>query len=544
MKNINYLTVLFLLTGLFSCNKEQKIPSNPTAHVIPKPLETSVKEGSFTLKSSTKVYYADEALFEVAMFLAEKIETSIGFKLKSEKKESAKKGILLTKGASADLGEEGYTFSITPKLITISGVTDKGVFYGIQTLRQLFPPEFESNDVVAGIDWTLPCVEIRDKPRFVYRGGMLDVCRHIFPIEFIKKYIDNLARYKINTFHWHLTEDQGWRLDIEKYPRLREVAAYRDETLAGHHSDRPVRYDGKRYGGFYTREQAEDIVEYARKRFVTIIPEIELPGHSIAALAAYPELGCTGGPYKVRTTWGVEEDVYCAGNEKTFAFLEDVLREVMEIFPSKYIHIGGDECPKRRWEKCPKCQGRIKKEGLNDEDELQSYFIRRIEKFLSSNGRKLIGWDEILEGGLAPNATVMSWRGMEGGIEAARQGHDVIMTPVDVCYLNLHQVKDTKNEPIAFGGYTPLEKVYNFDPVPRELTGKEAKHVLGTQANVWTEYIKTPEVCEYMVFPRICALAEVAWSSKEKLDYSDFLIRLEPEYKRLELLKVKYRRPE
>jgi len=536
--------MLFLMTGFLSCNKAQEIPSDQAAKVIPKPMETTCKEGSFRLKSSTKVYYDDDTLFEVALFLADKIETSTGFKLKPEKKERVKKGVLLTKGAFTDLGEEGYTLSITPKLITISGMTDRGVFYGIQTLRQLFPPEFESKDAVSGIDWILPCVEIRDKPRFVYRGGMLDVCRHIFPVEFIKKYIDNLARYKINTFHWHLTEDQGWRLDIEKYPRLKEIAAFRDETLAGYHHDLPERYDGTRYGGFYTREQAEEIVEYARKRFIIIIPEIELPGHSIAALTAYPELGCTGGPYKVRTTWGVEEDVYCPGKEGTFAFLEDVLSEVMEIFPSEYIHIGGDECPKERWKNCPECQARIKTEGLNDEDELQSYFIRRIESFLDLNGRKLIGWDEILEGGLAPNATVMSWRGMNGGIEAARQGHDVIMTPVDVCYLNLYQVKETQNEPLAYRGYIPLEKVYKFDPVPQELTAKEAKHVLGTQANVWTEYIKTPEVCEYMVFPRICALAEVAWSSKEKLDYSDFLTRLEPEYKRLELLDVNYRKPE
>jgi hexosaminidase len=359
------------------------------------------------------------------------------------------------------------------------------------------------------------------------------------PKEFVKKYIDYLAMYKFNTFHWHLTDDQGWRIEIKKYPKLTEIGAWRKETLIGHFRDRPHKFDGKQHGGFYTQEEIEEIVNYAKSRYITVVPEIEMPGHAGAALASYPELSCTGGPFEVMTKWGINEEVYCAGNEKTFEFLKGVLSEVIELFPSEYIHIGGDECPKVRWEECFKCQARIKGENLKNEDELQSYFIKRIEKFLNSKGRKLIGWDEILEGGLAPDATVMSWRGMVGGIEASKAGHDVVMAPYSHVYFDYYQ-GNPELEPLAIGGYLPLKKVYSFEPTPEELTPEEAKHILGAQANVWTEYIKTPEHFEYMVFPRIAAISEVVWTPEELKSWDDFILRVEKQFKRYELLGINY----
>jgi len=360
------------------------------------------------------------------------------------------------------------------------------------------------------------------------------------PKEYVKKYIDYIAMHKMNTFHWHLTEDQGWRIEIKKYPKLTEIGAWRKETLIGHYRDKPHKYDGKVHGGFYTQEDVKEIVEYAKSRYVTVVPEIEMPGHSVASLASYPELSCTGGPFEVRTIWGSSEDVYCAGNEETFHFLEDVLSEVIALFPSEYIHIGGDECSKGRWEKCPKCQARIKAEKLKDENELQSYFIKRIEKFLNANNRKLIGWDEILEGGLAPDATVMSWRGMVGGIEASRQGHDVVMSPTSHCYFDYYQ-GNPDLEPLAIGGYLPLKKVYSFEPTPDDLTTEEAKHILGAQANLWTEYIQTQEHAEYMVFPRISAIAEVVWTPKELRNWDNFIMRMEKQFRRYDILMVNYR---
>jgi hexosaminidase len=353
-----------------------------------------------------------------------------------------------------------------------------------------------------------------------------------------------MALYKFNYFHWHLTEDQGWRIEIKKYPKLAEVAAYRNETIVGHHSDRPHQFDGQRYGGYYTQEDIKEIVDHAGKHYVTIVPEIEMPGHSQAALAAYPELGCAGGPYEVATRWGIFKEVYCAGNEKTFEFLEGVLTEVIELFPGKYIHIGGDECPKDRWNECDRCQARIKEEGLEDENELQSYFTKRIETFLLAHDRRLIGWDEILEGGLAPEATVMSWRGTKGGIEAAKLNHDVIMTPTHFCYFDYYQSKEKSGEPLAIGGFLPLDTVYSFEPVPDELTVEEAKHILGAQGNVWTEYIKTPEHVEYMAYPRACALAEAVWTPKGNKNFNDFLKRMEEHYQRLNALNVNARHKE
>ena len=377
----------------------------------------------------------------------------------------------------------------------------------------------------------LASVFIEDGPRYSYRGMMLDVGRHFFDVDFVKKYIDLLAMHKLNTFHWHLTEDQGWRIEIKKYPKLTEVGAFRDETLVGHYRDMPHQFDGERYGGYYTQEEIKEVVEYANSRFVTIVPEIELPGHAMAALAAYPELSCSDEPIKVAQIWGVHEEIFCP-TEETFTFLENVLTEVIELFPGKYIHIGGDEAPKTRWEESAFCQQLMKKEGIKDEAGLQSYFIRRIEQFVNSKGRSIIGWDEILEGGLAPNATVMSWRGMEGGIEAAKEGHDVIITPTSHVYFDYYQA-DPENEPLAIGGNLPIEKVYSLEPTPEELTAEEEKYVIGTQGNLWTEYIKTPEKVEYMVFPRASALAEVAWTSKDNKSWPDFAERLEQHIGRL-----------
>lgn len=425
-----------------------------------------------------------------------------------------------------NLAPEAYVLTITQKGILVQGGSDAGTFYGVQSLIQLIQQQDSGTWPVE-----LPCVHIEDQPEFAYRGFHLDVGRHFFPVDFIKKYIDLLAQYKMNRFHWHLTEDQGWRIEIKKYPRLQEVAAFRKETLVGHYNDYPAQYDGQRYGGYYTQDEVREIVQYAQERFVTVIPEIEMPGHAQAALAAYPELSCTGEPTEVKEEWGVSSEVYCP-SETTFRFLEDVLTEVMDLFPSEYIHIGGDECPKTSWEQSAFCQDLIRKEKLGDEHGLQSYFIRRIEQFLNDHGRQIIGWDEILEGGLAPNATVMSWRGETGGIEAARQGHDVVMSPTSHCYLDYYQTQHP-DEPLAIGGFLPLEKVYSYHPVPEELSEAEARHILGVQGNLWTEYIKTPEQVEYMAFPRMIALAEVGWTPSSRKDLKQFTQRLESHLNRL-----------
>jgi hexosaminidase len=393
--------------------------------------------------------------------------------------------------------------------------------------------------VPAAAPLQVAALRVDDAPRFPYRGMHLDVARHFFGPDFVKRYIDMLARYKINRFHWHLTEDQGWRMQIDRYPRLTEIGAYRDETHIGHGRD-PFNGDGQRYGGFYTKDEIRDIVAYAQARYITIVPEIEMPGHALAALAAYPELGCTEGPFEVGQTWGVFEDIFCP-SEETFTFLENVLSEVIELFPGELIHVGGDEAPKVRWEESELVRLLKEREGLADEHEVQSWFIQRIERFLNARGRRLIGWDEILDGGLAPNATVMSWRGTVGGIEAARQGHDVVMTPYSHLYLDYYQSENQADEPFAIGGFVPLDTVYAYEPVPDELTPAEARHILGAQANVWTEYMPTESHVEYMVFPRMFALAEVAWSARDRRDYGGFLERLPWHFARLGALGVSYR---
>ena len=528
------------------------IPNNSRAALriplIPFPSSVENKAGTFRFRAEFFIVsdISDERVQPVSLFLAEKLRRIRGLAVpvieKMTEKNPRNRMILQLDSEKKDLGKEGYELEITPVNISLSAKGSAGLFYGVQTLLQLLPspPGLESGQSLPGFSGiTLPCLKITDRPRFAYRGMHLDVGRHFFPKSFIKKYIDLLALHKFNTFHWHLTEDQGWRIEIKKYPKLTEISSYRQESLIGHYRDQSRKFDGQRYGGYYSQEDIREIVQYAQERYITIIPEIEMPGHSVAVLAAYPELSCTGGPFEVSTIWGVHEDVYCAGNEKVFTFLEDVLSEVIDLFPGPYIHIGGDECPKIRWENCPKCQARKREENLADENALQSYFIRRIENFLLSKDKKLIGWDEILEGGLAPEATVMSWRGTGGGIEAAKQGHDVIMTPTSHCYFDFYQA-DPEFEPLAIGGYTTLKKVYFFEPIPGELTEKEAVHIKGAQGNVWTEYIKTAEYAEYMSVPRMTALSEVLWSPRDVRNWESFRRRLDLFFKRFETMGINF----
>ena len=521
-----YALLVIPLLLLFSCQTNPEQLTLP--RLIPQPASLSPETGFFVLRD--KIGMATAEPFAVSgTFLRDFLEASPALQVGQ--------GDDLVLQQDTTLPEEGYRLEVRPDQIILSAATDRGAFWGIQTLRQLLPAAFE-NGQYDGRLLAIPCVRIADSPRFPYRGMHLDVGRHFFPIGFIKKYIDALAMLKMNTFHWHLTEDQGWRIEIKKYPRLQEIAAYRPETLVGHYNDQPQQFDGKRYGGYYTQDEVREVVAYAAARFVTIIPEIEMPGHAQAAIAAYPELGCTGKDISVATKWGVFEDIYCT-QDATFDFLEDVLDEVLELFPSEYIHIGGDEAPKTRWETCPNCQRRIREEGLADEHELQSYFITRMEKYLNSKDRQIIGWDEILEGGLAPNATVMSWRGINGAIEAAKQGHKVVMTPTSHCYFDYYQ-SENPGEPLAIGGYLPLEKVYTFDPVPAELSESEAAYVLGAQGNIWTEYLPTPEAVEYMAFPRILAMSEVAWSAPAQKDYPAFVKGVEDFHPRLDTLQINY----
>ena len=525
MRKLNHaLLAGALALACASCTAEKEA----NYQVIPLPQEVSLtQENPFKLNENVLIAYPENnaLLQRNAEFLSEYIQQATNYAPKTKAiaaGEQVKNAIVLGLDPSI-ANKEGYVLTTTPEGISINGQTVNGVFYGIQTLRKSIPAEAKGATVL------IPAGEIKDEPRFSYRGMHLDVGRHFFPKEFMKKYIDLLALHNMNTFHWHLTDDQGWRIEIKKYPKLTEIGSQRSRTVIGRNTQE---YDNTPYGGFFTQEEAKEIVKYAQERYITVIPEVDLPGHMLAALAAYPEMGCTGGPYEVCPRWGIFEDVLCIGNDQTMQFLEDVMNEIIEIFPSKYVHIGGDEAPRTRWEKCPKCQARIKAEGLKAdknhtaEDRLQSYCMTRIEEFLNSKGRQIIGWDEILEGDVAPNATVMSWRGMEGGIKAAQLGHDVIMTPTSFCYFDYYQTADTKDEPLGIGGYVPIEKVYSLEPVPAALTEEQSKHILGAQANLWTEYIHSSEHVEYMVLPRMAALAEVQWTQPEKKDFKDFTKRL------------------
>jgi len=502
--------------------------------VVPRPVAIQQLTGTFTLDHQTRVTAQDPESRRIAGFFTDFLLKAYGLTLRPAAA-GAKSGnsIVFTTAGSQDLPAEGYRLVFEPNRIRVVG-RSAGLFYGMQTLTQLLPVE-------ANPPLVLPAVELTDYPRFRYRGMLLDVGRHFFPVEFIKKYLDLMAQYKMNMFHWHLTDDQGWRIEIKRYPRLTEVGSRRRETIKRQFFD-PYVGDGVPHGGYYTQEQIKEIVAYARERYITVIPEIEMPGHSVAALASYPELACTPGPFEVSTTWGVHQDVFCP-KEGTFQFLEGVLTEVAALFPGPYVHIGGDEVPKDRWKESPVAQALIQREGLKDEDELQSYFIRRIETFLRSKGKRLIGWDEILEGGLAPDAIVMSWRGEDGGIAAAKQKHEAIMTPTGYCYFDYGQGDPTR-EPLDIGARLTLDTVYSYNPIPKELQPENEKYILGAQGNMWTEYQKTPESVEYMVFPRMLALSEVVWSPLERRDYEDFLRRLRYHLSRLDRQRVSFRIPE
>ena len=486
--SVSFMSLLcvFLSSTLFSCSSKETLSSD--YEVIPKPL-TVKSEGStpFLLEDGITVVYPEnnERMRENAELLATYVAKQTGLKLNPRAGMPVDGAICLTLDLSDD-NKEAYKLVVNDKRICISGASEAGVFYGIQTLRKSLP-------VAQNINVSLPAVEIYDKPRFSYRGAMLDVARHFFTVDEVKTFIDMCALHNINRFHWHFTDDQGWRIEIKKYPKLMSVASQRKETVVGRWCSGI--YDGTPYGGYYTQDEIRDIIDYAAKRYITIIPEIDLPGHMQAALTAYPELGCTGGPYEVRETWGVSDDVLCVGNDSTLQFVRDVLSEVADLFPSEYIHIGGDECPKVRWKECPKCQARIKALGLKSdakhtkEERLQSYMIAEATKCLNEKGKQIIGWTEILEGGLVPGATLMSWIGESGGIEAARQHHDVIMTPNTYMYFDYYQSKQVEDEPLAIGGYLPIEKTYNYEPMPKELTKEEQQYIKGVQANLWTEYI-------------------------------------------------------
>jgi len=525
---------------LFYCMTFAQPPS-PNLTIIPAPAEIRMQSGSFPLNAFTTIGYHSEADRNIAEFFRDYIKESLQLTIPVKAGINGPSSIYFSSnGTESWENPEAYILTVTGDRISLQG-KDAGLFYAMQTLTQLLPKTQGEGPPA------IQAVTIKDAPRYKYRGLHLDVCRHMFPVAFIKKYIDFIAAYKLNNFHWHLTEDQGWRIEIKKYPKLTETGAFRAQTLIGNYKQ-PGDYDGIPYGGFYTQDEIREVVAYAAERYVNVVPEIEMPGHALAALASYPQLGCgdNPGPYKTAETWGVFDDVFCAGKEETFAFLEDVIDEVLELFPSEYIHIGGDECPKTRWKECPHCQKRIKDEGLDDEHELQSYFIQRMEKYINAKGRRIIGWDEILEGGLAPNATVMSWRGEDGGIAAAKQGHDVIMTANSYgLYFDHKQGPDPNREPLNIGGYSTLEKVYAADPTPKSLSEIEQKHILGVQANMWTEYMETGKKVEFMLLPRLYALAEIAWTAPVRKDWKDFSeIRVPAHLAALDQTETVYRVPE
>ena len=509
-----------------------------TPALFPQPQTIHWVSGSFTLDAETRIFAEDAAVGEL---LAGYLRPGTGFTLPVQIHEAAEpeNAIVLRLGEGrSDVGE-AYDLKVSESHVDIAAPSAQGLRHGMGTLRQLLPPEIMSREKVDGVVWEIPAVHINDAPAFGWRGLLLDVARHMFSVAEIKSFIDVMAVYKFNRLHWHLTDDQGWRIEIKKYPRLTEIGAFRAETALPENRNR---FDGVAYGGFYSQDEVKDIVAYAAQRGVTIVPEIEMPGHAVAALSAYPHLGCCGRGYNVRRSWGIAEDIYCAGKDEVFDFLQDVLSEVLELFPSTFIHIGGDEAPKARWKDCADCQARIRSCGLADEDELQSWFVRQMDSWLTARGRRLLGWDEILEGGLAPNATVMSWRGSEGGIEAANAGHDVVMTPTTYCYLDYYQSEDFQSEPPALPAYLPLEKVYQFKVIPEAIVADKRHHILGGQGNIWTEFIPTFPQLQYMAYPRAIAIADILWHHPEARDYAQFHARLKRHLPYLEMMKVNYRR--
>jgi hexosaminidase len=529
--------IIGLLLALTGCQTQPPVAPSDIC-IIPKPLNLQQTGEVFSINADTRIIVPGntERCEQLAGYLNEIIGKELNITLpvaSGVTDKSPRNSIVFAIIPESDMHPEAYRLKVSKRNVTISAAYPNGLFYGIVTLGQLIPSTHPAEEI------PLPGVLIEDQPRFSWRGVHLDVCRHFFPVEFIKKYLDIAAMHKLNVFHWHLTDDQGWRIEIKKYPELTATGAWRDETCIGNPWVKPVKYDSTPHGGFYTQEQIKEIVEYAALRYITVVPEIEMPGHAQAAVASYPELGCTGKKIKVKTEWGISPNIYNV-EEGTFAFLEDVLSEVIGLFPSEYIHIGGDEARKDQWIASKRIQAQIRELGLKNEEELQSYFVQRMEKFINSKGRKLIGWDEILEGGLAPNATVMSWRGTSGGIAAAQSGHDVVMTPTTYCYFDYYQGSE-ENEPLGIGGFLPVDSVYFFEPVPKELTAEEAAHILGAQANLWTEYISTGDHAEYMLLPRLAALAEVAWLPADKKDWADFRHRLEAQVLRYQKAGINYR---
>jgi hexosaminidase len=532
-------------TGLSAGSLRAQTAGNAAAiAIIPRPQSLVAGRGVFALTSATAIW-TDKADAGLARAFARSLAPATGLDLAVHIGASAAGSRILFRRASSrdtTLGPEGYRLDVRPGAVTITAAAQAGAFYATQTLRQLLPPDNYRSAPVSNHAWTIPAVTIVDRPRFSWRGMHLDVSRHFMPKEFVKKYIDLLALHKMNTFHWHLTDDQGWRIEIKQYPRLTEVGAWRDRTIVGHQmrDTTTAVFDNKRHGGFYTQDDIREIVAYARERFVRIVPEIEMPGHSQATIAAYPELGNLGDTIKTWTMWGVTNYILNP-SDTTIAFMQNVLTEVMALFPGEFIHIGGDEAPKAQWKASPRAQSRMRELSIATENELQSWFTTKMDAFLSSHGRRLVGWDEILEGGLAPNAVVMSWRGTAGGLAAARAGHDVVMTPGSHTYFDHYQSLNQAGEPLAIGGFLPIDTVYSYEPVPAELEPQFASHILGAQGQVWTEYIEGPKNVEYMAFPRESALAEVLWTPRERRDFADFSARLTVHLARLRALDVNYR---
>jgi hexosaminidase len=533
---------LVLLLSLISGVTSASNASNPA--IIPLPQKLVSAPGVFELRPGRTSILADPAAQETAKYLAAQLQQFSGCDLQVRSSAESPKGniLLTTKAASGSTGPEAYELSVTPEGIVIRAQDTAGLFYGVQSLLQLLPPPPATPGSAGAGNRTIPCVHIQDRPRFKWRGMMLDVSRHFFSKAEVEQVLDAMSRYKLNTFHWHLADDQGWRIEIKKYPRLTQVGAWRQSIGFGLDPKLGTAYgpDG-RYGGFYTQDDIREVVAYAAARHITIVPEIEMPGHASAALMAYPQYSCTGGPFTTDLPGGIFNGVYCAGNDETFAFLEGILTEVFTLFPGKYIHVGGDEVLTTNWSQCAKCQTRLKAEGLKKDIELESYFIRRMEKFIVAHQRTLVGWSEIREGGLAESAVVMDWVG--GAVEAANAGHDVVMSPLADCYFDHYQSEDHSTEPHAIGGFLPLRRVYAFEPLPAKLSPQYESHILGAQANVWTEYMPSLNHVEYMMFPRLCALAEVVWSPKAARDWNDFNRRLQPHYVLLERLGLNYRHP-
>ena len=509
---------LFAVVLFTACRPAATVKGN--LDVIPQPQEIVLARDTtpFIIDRSTTIVYpaTNEKMHRTADFLATFIKEMTGTEVRVSDKGKSSNAIILA--VDSTMGHpEGYKLQITPEKVLLTGGSEAGVFYGIQTIHKALPI-LKDGKVAAA----LPAGTVTDFPRFRYRGFMIDVGRHFFPVSYLKQMIDLMALHNINYFHWHLTEDQGWRIEIKKYPKLTEIGSKRDSTIIDWETKK---FDGKPHSGFYTQDEAREIVRYAADRFITVVPEIDLPGHTTAALASYPELGCTGGPYKVLCSFGVFPDVLCAGNDQTLQFTKDVLDEIMDIFPSEYIHIGGDECPKSRWEKCPKCQAKIKELGIkalpkhSKENQLQTYFMSELEKEINAHGRRMLGWDEVLEGCLTPNSTIMSWRGIQGGIEAARQHHDVIMTPIQRLYFSNPRIN-------KMTGFEWMNRVYNFEPVPAELTDAEKKFVIGTQGCIWTEWTADSTKMEWQILPRMAALSEIQWTLPEHKNFERFMERL------------------